>query len=299
MRVAAVLISALLAVRTAAAQPPEAPPPDDTRTKIIAAASVGAIHLGYATWSYFAWYRDAPSGSFKLEDERLGGLSFREYSGGADKFGHFWSNYVLTRGTTAALVAGGFPRLQSSLVSAGLTTIAFQLTEIQDGYYPYGYSWRDSVANILGVSLALVMENVPAVDRLLDFKLQYFPSADYRYYFRHEGSVDVGQDYTGQSYLLSLHLGALPHATDSEYMWWSRFIDLSFGFEAHHYSPEPVVDLAPHRQTLFVGLTLNMQGVLNSLLPDSLGRRIGNGIFEVYALPYTTLRMYDYSRTPR
>jgi hypothetical protein len=142
------------------------------------------------------------------------------------------------------------------------------------------------------------MENVPVVDRLLDFRLQYVPSRDYRRAFREHGSVDVGQDYTGQSYTLALHLGALPHASESEYMYWSRFVDLAVGFEAHHYSPVPDVRETAPRQTFYLGLAINMQGVLNALFDDSRGRRIGRGIFEVYSLPYTTFRYVEASRSP-
>lgn len=287
------LFVVLLLLGTASAEPPKDPAClcRERRAKIIAAASVGGLHLAYATWSYFAWYNDAPPGSFKLEKEATGGLSFRGYAGGADKVGHLWSNYTLTRATTAVLVAGGFPRRESSLVSAGLATIAFQLTEIQDGYFPYGYSWRDSVGNIGGVALALLLENVPAVDRYIDFKLQYFPSKDYRYQFRENGSVDVGQDYTGQTYLLSLH----PSAIYDSY--WTRFVDLSFGFQTRNYSPKSQAML-PREQTELVALSINFQGLLNELLPDSRLRRVGRGIFEVYQPPYTALHLYDYTRSP-
>lgn len=280
----------------AAADPADKPSRETRRTKLLAAASVAAMHIGYATWSYFAWYRDADSEDFFVE---TGGPVFaaNSYAGGADKFGHAWSNYSLTRATTAALTAGGWRRLPSSLVAAGLTEIAFTLTEIQDGYV-YGFDPNDMIANVSGAGLALLMENVPALDRLLDFRLQYFPSADYRRAFREHGSVDVGQDYTGQSYLLALHLGALPHAMDSEYMYWSRYVDFAVGFEAHHYSPIPEVREVAPRQTFYLGLSINMQGVLSELLPDSRGRRIGRGIFEVYSLPYTTFRYAEASRSP-
>ena len=292
MRAAAVLISALIASR-AAAQPPEAPEPKSERAKYVAAASIGAIHLAYATWSYFAWYRDANSEDFHLEPGAAFGLE--TYAGGADKLGHAWSNYALTRGTTAILTAAGWRRLPSSLVAAGLTQVAFTLTEIQDGYV-YGFDPKDMVANVSGAALAILLDNVPAVDRLLDFRLQYFPSRDYRRAFRESGSVDIGQDYTGQSYLLALHLGALPRANESEYMYWSRFVDLAVGFEAHHYAPAPEVREHAPRQTLYLGLSVNMQGLLNELFADSRGRRIGRGIFEVYSLPYTTFRYAEASR---
>lgn len=295
MRPVAVLISALIATR-AAAQPPEEPVPDDKRSKVIAAATVGAIHVAYATWSYFAWYRGADNEAWHFEDA---GPAFgaSTYAGGADKLGHAWSNYSLTRATTAVLNAAGWERLPSSFVSAGLTEVAFTLTELQDGYV-FGFDPKDIAANVAGAALAVAMDNVPALDRLFDFRLQYFPSRDYRRAFRENGSVDVGQDYSGQSYLLALHLGALPRMDASDYTYWARYIDLAVGFEAHHYSPEPEVrDVAP-RQTLYFGLAVNMQGVLNAIFDDSRGRRIGRGVFEVYSLPYTTFRYAEASRSP-
>ena len=95
------MISALIALRAMAetADTPT-PEPESKRAKIIAAASIGAMHAAYATWSYFAWYRDVDTEDFHLE--RTTWFRPDAYSGSADKVGHFWSNYALTRGTTAA-----------------------------------------------------------------------------------------------------------------------------------------------------------------------------------------------------
>lgn len=76
-----------------------------------------------------------------------------------------------------------------------------------------------------------------------------------------------------------------------------RFVDLSLGFETRNYSPVSQT-MAARRQTERIGLTLNLQGVLDELLPDSRGRRIGHGLFELFTPPYTTLRGADYSRSP-
>jgi hypothetical protein len=153
------------------------------------------------------------------------------------------------------------------------------------------------IANVAGAAFAVAMDNWPALDRLIDFRLQYWPSRDYRRAFRETGSIDVGQDYSGQSYLLALHLGALPGLADRDWGYWARFVDVAVGFETRHYvpaPPEPRTDLP--RQTLYLGLAVNMQGVLSHLLPDSTGRRVGRGIFEVYSLPYTMLRYAEASR---
>jgi hypothetical protein len=297
----ALLLAVLLGSGSAAAEdvaPSENVEAQDTRrrTKMIAAASIGAVHLAYATWSYFAWYRGADvEDFFVVKSDTM--FDVNSYAGGADKLGHVWSNYSLTRGTTAILASAGWSRLQASLASAALTELAFTLTEIEDGYV-YGFEPYDMASNLSGAALAILMENLPAVDRLLDYRVQYFPSKAYRYQLRTNGSVDVAQDYDGQSYLLSMHLGALPCADESEHLYWTRFVDISVGFEAVHYAPEPEMRVDAPKQTLYVGLSVNMQGVLNHVLPEWSGRRIGHGAFEVLALPYTTLRYAEASRSP-
>ncbi len=273
----------------------EAPRPKKSRrAKWIAAGSIAAFHGAYLTWQYFAWYRKG-SEDFHLEGP-YDAFAPDAFSGGADKLGHTWGNYAMTRGTTAVLVAGGWPKLPSSLVAFGLTEFAYLLIEIQDGMSPYGFGKKDLVANLLGGALGVLMDNVPAVDRLLDFRLEYWPSSQYRKNFTSTGDVDGAQDYTGQSYILALHLGALPGLADQDWGYWSRFVDLAVGFEAKHYYPLPDDDRP--RQTLYAGLAVNMQGVLSHLFDDSTGRRIGRGLFEAYSLPYTTFRFVEASRSP-
>ena len=263
-----------------------------TRGKWIAAGSIAAFHGAYLTWQYFAWYRKG-SEPFHYEGS-YDAFAPEAFSGGADKLGHVWGNYAMTRGTTAVLVAGGWPNLPSSLVAFGLTELAYVLIEIQDGMSPYGFGKKDLAANLLGGSFALLLDNVPVVDRLLDFRLEYWPSPQYRRNVVNNGDVDGAQDYTGQSYILALHLGAV--LPDRDWAYWSRFVDLAVGFEAKHYYPLPADDMP--RQTFYGGLAINMQGVLSHLFRDSSGRRIGRGIFEAYSLPYTTFRFVEASRHP-
>ncbi len=265
-----------------------------SRRRWLAAGSVAAFHGVYLTWQYFAWYRKG-SEPFHTEGP-YDAFGVDAFSGGADKLGHFWGNYAMTRGTTAVLVAGGFPKLPSSVVSFGLTELAFLLIEIQDGMAPYGFGTKDLVANLLGGGLGVLMDNVPAIDRYLDFRLEYWPSRPYRRALRESGDVDGAQDYTGQSYMVAFHTGAIPGLAAHDYGYWSRFVDVVVGFEAKHYYPVPA-EAAP-RQTLYGGLAINMQGVLSAIFDDSRGRRIGRGLFEVYSLPLTTLRYVESSRSP-
>ncbi len=269
--------------------------PKRSRTaKWLAAGSLLAIHGSYLTWQYFAWYRKGSQDFHVAYDP---GFSFAvgAYSGGADKLGHLWGNYAITRGTTAILVEGGWPKLPSSAVAFGLTQLAYTLIEIQDGMAPWGFDPKDYAANLIGGALGVVMDNVPALDRYLDFRLEYWPSGPYRENFSTRG-LNGAQDYTGQSYLVALHLGAVPGLATADWGYWSRFVDVAVGFEAKHYYPTP--DPLMPRQTLYAGLAINMQGVLSHLFDDSAGRRIGRGLFEAYSLPFTTFRFVEASRSP-
>jgi hypothetical protein len=276
------------------ARPVDVPQPKSRRSKWLAAGGVGLIHATYATWMYFAWYRDANTEDFHLEHGPAFGVS--SYAGGADKLGHFWANYALTRATTSVLVAGGWRRLPSSLVASGLSEVAFFLTEVQDGFI-VGFDPKDEVANVAGAALGVVMENIPAIDRLFDFRLEYFPSSDYRRAFRETRSIDVAQDYSGQSYMLALHVGALP-GTDSEWLRYTRYVDLVLGFETQYFVPTPQDATHLERQTLYGGLAVNMQAVLQGIFAPSTPRHIGEGFFEVASLPLTTFRYVELSRSP-
>jgi len=148
----------------------------------------------------------------------------------------------------------------------------------------------------LGAALSVLMVNMPAVDRLLDLRVEYLPSSQYWHNLTTSGDLDVAQDYSGQSYMLALHLGALPRITEPAWMRWASYVDLVAGFETRNYSPPLSDPDLERRQTVYAGAAINMQAVLAGLFCDSTGRRIGHGFFELVSVPYTTLRAAEASR---
>ena len=293
-------IALALAAATAHADEPRDKP--STRDLAVSASAVAGVYAVFGTYAYFAWFRHAHQVPFFVVDDwrEENPFALHSYAGGADKFGHAWFNYILTRGTTELLAKGGWSRLGSSLVAFGLAETAFTISEIKDGFI-WGFEVGDAAANVTGAALAVLLENSPALDRLFDFRLAYFPSADYRYlvrnnsFFQRGEGIDFTQDYSGQSYLLALHLRGIPGLRDQP---WAPFVDLVGGFETRGYDPMPQNPNLGPRQIFYGGLAVNMQGLLDALLPDSLGRRIGHGIFEVISVPYTTLRYGEAMRSP-
>lgn len=296
--------SKTLALRTTSNEP--------RKHKLAAALTLGGLYAGFVTWTYFAWYRKGcraePRECHEFVWGRDGAFGVNTYAGGADKLGHAWATLALGRlGTEMLHQWGGYSRLRSALIGAGLSETLFAAVEFRDGF-TYQFSYWDFTFNTLGAALGFAQSMWPRVDELVDLRVQYFPSSAYRPRLA-DGDVDVAEDYSGQTYLLAFHLGAIRPLREARWGAWSRYVDLAIGFETRGYKPDPRYKIDPmdpakqdfpHRQTLFIGATLNMQGALDHLIGRRAPklRKVLHGVFEVFNLPYTTLPAVKSTRHP-
>src|SRR5262249_13436408 len=133
------------------------------------------------------------------------------------------------------------------------------------------FSPGDEVANTLGAGLTALLVNFPRVDELVDFRVEYFPSRQYLDLLDgrrppedptmpHQVSLNFVEDYSGQPYLLALHLGALPGLEDQA---WGKRVDVAVGYETRGYKRTPIEDV-DREQHLFLGVSLNLQGVFDT-----------------------------------
>ncbi|MDB4955571.1 MAG: hypothetical protein JWO36_3140 [Myxococcales bacterium] len=272
--------------------------------RIGAAIGLGSVYAGFALWSYFAWYRGHPGRGFKFGGD--GWLGSETYAGGADKFGHAWATMGLARGGTAILDAGGWNHTQATIVGAVLSEALFFAVEVKDGYY-YEFSPSDLTGDTLGALAAVALELSPRLDELFDFRVQYFPSDIYLR--KVDGSSpclqghcsrwNIAEDYSGETYLLALHLGAIHQLRDMKYGSWSQFVDVAIGFDSRNYKPPPDdPTMSIPRQQLFLGVSLNAQGLCDWLFRgrSEPARKITHGLFEVLNLPFTSLPVVDTTR---
>lgn len=282
--------------------------------KLAAALTLGGLYAGFVTWTYFAWYRKGcrpePYECNEFIWGRDGAFGVQTYAGGADKLGHTWATLGLARlGTEILNQWGGYGRLRSAIIGTSLSQALFLAVEIRDGF-TYQFSYWDFTGNTIGALLGFAQSVWPRFDELVDFRVQYFPSEIWRERLRKDGNVDVAEDYSGQTYLLAFHLGAIRPLREARWGMWSRYVDLAVGFETRGYKPDPRYKVDPedpakqdfaHRQTLFLGVTLNAQGVFDHLLGGRAPklRKVTHAVFEVFNLPYTTLPVIDSTRHPK
>jgi hypothetical protein len=272
-----------------------------TAGKLWSLGGLAGLYTGVGVWAYFAWYHGKPrNDGWEWNGDGLFGK--KTYAGGADKLGHFWSNHVITRATTELLMTGGWRQVPASVLAGSLCAFYFGLVEAKDAYY-YQFSVGDFAADVLGAGLGVLMVNAPAVDRLFDVRIDYWPTQEYRDGFM-DGDVNFVEDYSGQTYLLALHVSALPRVTDPRWMRWARYVDVVGGFQSVNYKPEPDDEDAIPSQHLFLGAALNLQAVLEDVYggPAERGRartshRVTHSILEYVSPPYTTLRMAEADRS--
>ena len=280
-----------------------APEPDDRNRPWVAIATLGGVYAPLTVWSYFAWYHDKDDlPEFKYGGDGLFGE--RTYAGGADKLGHLWINLALSRATTGILRMGGWDRMPASLLASGMSFAFFAFIEVKDGFY-YEFSPADFVMNGVGAGLSAVLVNVPRVDELIDFRLQYFPSKLFRDQLADDGNVDIAEDYSGQTYMVALHLGALPGVRGTAADPWLRFVDLEVGYGTRGYKPDdPAASEEDRWQELQVGFALNLQGVFDVAFGErrASGWRtvgaVGHHVFELWQPPFTVLPVFEGTRSP-
>jgi hypothetical protein len=271
--------------------------------KTLSMGSIGGIHAGLYTFAYFAWYKGRNiSDELVFRDE--GYFALDTYAGGADKLGHMFSNYALTRGTIQILRGGGWSDTVSNTAGAGLTLGFFTAIEIKDGYHQnFGFSWGDMTFNLLGIGLALAMENYEWVDRHFDYRVEYVPTKLFIDQLLDEGVVDAAEDYSGQTFILAHHLRAHKAVRQSQYLGWMQYMDVVAGFGSRNYLPKPVDPRAMRHQDVFLGVALNVQEVIDQIFYKDRSQRRGAGyatqrfVTEILAVPFTTLPVITRERT--
>ncbi len=278
---------------------PIAEQPEKTDHKTAASVTLGGLYAGFIGWMYYAWYRKhKPLSEYKFGGD--GWLGDETYAGGADKCGHAWATMSLARlGTYILSDYGGYDRTRSIIASTALSELLFIGVEVKDGFF-FEFSFSDLAGDTTGALLALAFEFFPRLDEMFDYRVQYFPSAQYAHQVDNAGSplggkLNIAEDYSGQTYLLAYHLGSIHALRDMKYGFLARFVDVAVGFDTRGYKPEPASGELPpadHHQHLFIGISLNAQGLLDWAFEGGKHetlRKASHATFEVFNLPFTSV----------
>lgn len=228
----------------------------------------GAIALTLLGWGYLNW--DYGDRSAHMESEGWFGYDTEE--GGADKFGHMYTGYVLTHGSATLYRKWGCSRERASLLGAGTSLMMTGLVEIGDSFSNYGFSPEDMVANILGAALGYTLYRYPDVQKKIDFRWEFNPDFN-------DWKGDFVTDYEHSKFLFAVKAEGFESIQNK----WLRALELHVGYYARNY--EDYDPLGPdHRERfVYVGIGLNV----GRLIRDFSRTRL----FNYMQLPYTYVEM--------
>lgn len=245
------------------------PKPFSLLERFVAALPMLTVYVGVGTWAYFAWYHNQPRNPRVVVNDHLDeGFGGHTYAGGADKPGHFWANYLLSRWGAQILIDRGWSPPWAVLMNVGFTLTLYTMVELRDGLHPgYGFSVEDYLANVLGAGVAALLLLVPPLDKLFGVRLYYRPSRLFLDAVLHKNDIDVSEDYAGQTVMLVFHLGGLSAIRRSPTFRFLRYVDLHVGYNVRGFLPKPAPSVM-REQELFFGFSLNLVEVLRDLYPN-------------------------------
>lgn len=236
---------------------------------------------GAGVYGATMWWRDGASGRFRVINE--GWFGQDTYTGGADKLGHAFSAYAGTRLLTKGFKwAGNDP--DSSLYLGAATTLGILLgVEVLDGFSKrYRFSKEDAVMNVLGTGLGYLMEKDRDLDRLLDFRLLYWPSSDARRLHQ----VDPIADHSGQTYLIVAKASGIPALRRQTSL---RYLELAVGYGTRGFEPNDSGPFPDRSRNVYVGLSLNLSEILGDSVfhgtPGSRAQKVTDTVLEYIQVP--------------
>jgi hypothetical protein len=215
------------------------------------------VYIGLLLMLYLVWYSQSKQTGFHFFDDSAQWLQM-------DKYGHCFTAFHLSWAVYSWMVWAGATSHKASWQAAGIGFLLMLPIEILDGFSAsYGFSWADVAANALGAFLFSAQIRLMGGLKLLP-KFSFHPTA-----FAPQRPNVLGngwsqewlKDYNGQTYWLSIPLGAICKTQH----WFTNGICLSIGLGAEQmiYARNPenwTVGLTPYRQ-LYVGIDFDLRAI--------------------------------------
>lgn len=228
------------------------------------------------------WWQDGFTGDFRSVNE--GWFGQHTYTGGADKLGHFYMNYVGTRLFTRAFGWAGNSPEQALVLAATMILGTMTAVEVVDAYSKrWRFSKEDALVNAVGTGTAILFEKYPALDRLVDLRFHYRRSA------AGGDSFDPFGDFSGQTYVLAIKASGVDALREHRLL---RYLEFGLGYATRNYE-DPRLVARPARR-VYAGVSLNLSQLLGrtafkEVPPQRRIRRLSDTALEYLQVPGTAV----------
>jgi len=235
-----------------------------TEKVLLTNVAIGSLIVG---WGFSQWgYGDE---DFHYDDE--GWFAKETSNGGADKLGHFYTNYLITRILTPLYENWGYSNKDAALY-ASLSTVFFSglLMEVGDGFSEHGFSKEDLIVDVLGAAAGYLLATQPNLAKKIDFRVEYNPFLDT------DNVTDFTTDYERMKHLVAIKAEGFEMFEDN-YM---RYVELHIGYYTRNFNHN-TMPIEERERNLYVGIGINLSTLLRPAIGDYAK------IFNYYQVPYT------------
>jgi len=235
-----------------------------TKEEKLVALNTGVI-LGVTAWGIALW--DYGENSPAIMNE--GWFQEDTDKGGADKLGHFYTNYAASHALSALYESWGYEHDRAVLYGA---LSAFGLTgfmEVADSLSDFGFCPSDFVMNFLGSCAGYFLATHPDIARKIDFRVEYIP--DFQ-------ETDIITDYERMRFLVAVKLDGFDAITNP----YLKYLELHLGYYVDGYK-----ELGDDRsRNIYAGVGINLSKILDDLSYPKTAK-----VFNYYQLPYTYIKL--------
>ena len=241
---------------------------------------------GVTTWGWTAGQ------GFEVNPETCFGNN--AVHGAADKFGHMYAGYLLTRMSYFLFRSSGSSQNMANLEGAILSEFTTLASEIGDGFSPdYGFDPYDFAFNNLGIILGLILNWSPVLDRIFAYQIEYFPSKDMRDRFSITHHHDLPTDYGGTKFMLATKFAGIPYLSLTPV----RYFNFDVGYYSRGYDQRGY-----HSRTknVYLGVSINLSIAFGDLLPTGYTSSSIQSAFNYVHVPLDyEFKKFVISRSPK
>jgi len=182
-----------------------------------------------------------------------------------------FSGYVTGRALSSLYGSWGYSKDKAALYGALSSFGILSFMEAGDSFSAqYGFSYEDFIINGLGSYLGYMLETNHDLDRKIDLRIEYKPSAD--------NGIDIFTDYENSKYLVALKLDGFS-SIRNKYL---KYLERHLGYYTRGYD-----DINKQKErNIYVGLGLN----LSKLFREKSYKKTAT-FLNYYQAPYTSVQI--------
>lgn len=238
----------------------------------------GSVPVIVIVWGIGAWGWGTAS-KWHFENDGWG-LEQDSYTGGADKMGHTWGIYTVSRIGSYAFEKTGDIKPLAAFKGFLFGQFMGLGIEIGDGFGDtYGFAWGDMVWNLGGGLIALGFDLYPPLDNLIGFQIEYWPSEDHLNQNKKKW-IEVTSDVTGQKFIFALKMSGIPYIRKT----FLQFFQMDFGYYTRGYW-FPDSSYRYKTRHIYIGFAFNLSRVSEKFLPESPWQNGFEKFFKYYHAP--------------